>query len=185
MASRIPGLRAIGLATLALIVLAACQQGPERPPPKCPVIQIVQDVSELTLFNAGPGRDLTDVTLEAKVVEFGGFCDTDIDEDDRTGQVDVDMQVLFEVTRGPASTGRDAQISYFIAIVDNEENVLARETFDIAFEFEGNRNRIGIVEELSQRIPLKAGQEGEDFKVLIGLQLTEEQLDYNRAKRGR
>ncbi len=176
---------ATGLALSALFVLVACQKGPERLPPACPVIKIVQDASELTLFKDGPGRDLTDVTLEARVVEFGGFCDTDIDEDDRTGEVDVDMEVLFEASRGPASTARDGSLTYFIAIADASEKVLVRKTFDFSFEFEGNRNRIGVIEKLSQRIPLKAGQVGEDFQIFIGLQITDEQLEYNRAKRAR
>jgi len=68
MMTRIPGTGTIGLALLAVLVLAACQRGPERPPPECPEIAIVQDLAELTLFAPGPGRDLTDVTLEARVV---------------------------------------------------------------------------------------------------------------------
>ncbi len=174
-----------GLALAALLGLAACQQGPEAPPPECPAIAIVQDASELTLFVPGPGRDLIDVTLEARVSEFGGFCNTDIDDDTRAGEVEIDLEVLFEATRGPASTSLEATISYFIAITDSNENILARETFDTDLEFEGNRNRIGFVEELSQTIPLRAGEFGEDFKVFIGFQLTEEQLEYNRNKLGR
>ncbi len=181
---RIPATKAAGFALLALLVLAACQRGPQPPPPECPAIGIVQDAAELTLFTEGPGRDLTDVTLEAKVAEFGGFCDTDID-DDGTGQVSIDMQVLFQVTRGPASVTRSNTISYFVAISDLEENILARETFDIALEFEGNRNRLAVVEELRQRIPLQAGQRGEDFKVFIGLLLNDDQLRYERRKRAR
>lgn len=174
-----------GFALAALIGLAACQQGPEAPAPECPAIAIVQDASELTLFVPGPGRDLIDVTLEARVSEFGGFCDTDVDEDTRAGEVTIDMEVLFEATRGPASTSREATVSYFIAITDVEENILARETFNTDLVFEGNRNRIGFIEELSQTIPLRAGEIGEDFKVFIGFQLTEEQLEYNRNKLGR
>ena len=185
MNSRISVSRASAFTLLAGLALAACQQGPQPPAPACPEIAIVQAAAELTLFTEGPGRDLTDVTLEARVAEFGGFCDTDIDDDTATGSVDIDMQVLFQVTRGPASVSRQSSISYFVAISDNEENVLARRVFDIALEFEGNRNRIGVVEELRQSIPLKAGQRGEDFKVFIGLQLNEEQLRYEREKRER
>lgn len=169
----------------ALLVLAACQRGPERPAPECPAIAIVQDASELTLFVPGPGRDLIDVTLEARVREFGGFCNTDIDEDTGAGKVDIDLEILFEATRGPASTSREAQVSYFIAITDTAENILARETFITDLEFEGNRNRIGFVEELSQTIPIREGKIGEDFKVFIGFQLSDEQLTYNRNKLGR
>lgn len=182
---RTPGKTGVGFALLALLVLAACQRGPEKLPPACPVIAIIQDTAELTLFAPGAGRDLTDVTLEAKVAEFGGFCNTDIDEDEGTGEVEVDLEVLFRATRGPASTSRTAKVSYFIAIADRDENILAHETFETDLEFEGNRNRIAYVEELKQKIPLKAGKFGDDFKVFIGFQLDDEQLKYNRNKLGR
>ncbi|MBO6782148.1 MAG: hypothetical protein JJ899_02580 [Alphaproteobacteria bacterium] len=186
MSPRIPVPKAPGLALLALFVLTACQQpAPPSAAPECPQIAIVQDASELTLFTPGPGRDLTDVTLEAKVAEFGGFCETDIDEDTGTGEVEIDMRVLFEATRGPASISRQQVVSYFVAISDREENILARQVFDITLEFEGNRNRLGVVEDLRQRIPLRAGQLGEDFSVFIGFQLTDEQLRFNRTKLGR
>lgn len=177
------GSAALGL--LAVLVLAACQRGPERPPPECPEIAIVQDLAELTLFVPGPGRDLTDVTLEARIVEFGGFCNTDFDEDEGTGEVEVDLEVLFQATRGPASTDRTAKVTYFIAIADRNENILARETFDSELEFEGNRNRVAYVEGLTQTIPLREGRRGEDFKVFIGFQLNDQQLQYNRNKLGR
>jgi len=76
-------------------------------------------------------------------------------------------------------------VSYFIAIADRNENILARETFESEVEFEGNRNRIAYVEELKQKIPLKAGKLGDDFKIFIGFQLNDEQLKYNRNKLGR
>lgn len=176
---------AVRFGLLALLVLAGCQRGPEKLAPPCPVIGIVQDAASLTLFVSGPGRDLTDMTLEAEITEFDGFCNTDIDEDDGTGVVEIDLRLLFSAMRGPAAVSREAQISYFIAITDQKENILAREIFTFDFEFEGNRNRIGYVDETIQTIPIRSGQVGEDFKVLIGMQLNEEQLIYNRNNRRR
>jgi hypothetical protein len=182
---RIPGKTGVGFALLVMLVLAACQRGPEKPAPACPVIGIVQDTAELSLFAGGPGRDLTDLTMEAEISEFGGFCETDIDEDDGTGVVEIDLRLLFGATRGPASVTRKAQIAYFVAITDLEENILTREIFTFDFEFESNRNRIGYVDELTQKIPIQAGKAGTDFKILIGMQLDEKQLTYNRNKRFR
>ncbi len=173
-----------GWAALALFVLAACEQGPPAPPPPCPDIVIVQDAAELTQFLSGPGRDLTDVTLEAQVADFRGFCDTDI-EDDRTGVVDVDLQLLMVATRGPAATTRTATVRYFVAIADKDENILAREEFDTSISFEGNRNRVGFSEELAQTIPLQAGQFGDAFSIFVGFVLSDEDLKYNLNKRGR
>jgi hypothetical protein len=173
-----------GWAALALFVLAACQQGAPASAPPCPNIVIVQDASELTQFLPGPGRDLTDVTLEAQIADFRGFCDTDI-EDDRSGTVDVDLQLVMVATRGPAAGTRDATIRYFVAIADTEENILAREEFETSITFEGNHNRIGFAEELTQKIPLQAGQLGDAFNVFIGFVLTDSDLTYNLNKRGR
>jgi len=80
---------------------------------------------------------------------------------------------------------RSAKVTYFIAIADRNENIFARETFESDLEFEGNRNRIAYVEELTQTIPLRDGKLGENFKVFIGFQLSDEQLVYNRNKLGR
>jgi hypothetical protein len=173
-----------GWVALALFVLAACQQGVPSSAPPCPDIVIVQDASELTQFLPGPGRDLTDVTLEARVVDFRGFCDTDV-EDDRTGTVDVELELLMVATRGPAAATRDATLKYFIAIADMDENILAREEFETSVTFEGNRNRVGFAEELAQKIPLQAGQLGDAFSVFVGFVLTDDDLKYNLNKRGR
>ncbi|MBT3399644.1 MAG: hypothetical protein HOF99_09705 [Rhodospirillaceae bacterium] len=173
-----------GWAALALFVLAACQQGPAAPAPACPNIVIVQDAAEITQFLPGQGRDLTDVTLEARIADFKGFCDTDI-KDDRTGVVDVDLQLLLVTTRGPAAVTREATIKYFVAIADTEENILAREEFETSVAFEGNRNRLSFAEELIQKIPLQAGQRGDAFGVFVGFVLSDDELKYNLNKRGR
>ncbi|MDE0780009.1 MAG: hypothetical protein OSB67_04580 [Alphaproteobacteria bacterium] len=178
----IPGKTGVWFALLAMLALAACQRGSENSAPACPVIGIVKDAAELTLFAPGLGRGLT---MEAEISEFGGFCETDINEDDGTGIVEIDLRLLFSATRGPASVTHEEKISYFVAITDLEENILAREVFTFDFEFESNRNRIGYVEDLIQKIPIQAGKAGTDFKVLIGMQLDEEQLTYNRNKRVR
>ncbi len=173
-----------GWAALTLFALAACQQGAPAQAPPCPDIVIVQDAAELTQFLSGPGRDLTDVTLEARITDFRGFCDTDVN-DDGTGTVDVGMEVLLVATRGPAAKTRDATVRYFVAIADKNENILAREEFESSVTFEGNRNRIGFSEELAQKIPLRAGQLGDAFSVFVGFVLTDEDLEYNLNKRGR
>jgi hypothetical protein len=179
------GGRTVGLAALMVFVLAACSQGIERPPPPCPDIVVVKDAADITLFKDGPGRDLTDVVLEAQIVRFGGFCETDIDEDTNTGEVTVDLQVLFRATRGPASTSREASLRYFIAISDRNDAILARAEFDSDIAFEGNRNRVAYLEELTQKIPLKAGELGDAYRVYVGFQLSDEALQYNLDKRGR
>ena len=168
-----------------MITLVACSQADEAViAPKCPNIVIVKDTSELTSFRSGPGRDLTDVALDARIDRFDGECETDL-ERDRSGTVNVDLQLIFEAVRGPANDTKVGSFSYFVAIANRNGDILAKKVFETEFEFEGNRTRVGGVEELTQEIPLRAGELGEDFDIFIGFQLSPEQLKYNRAKNAR
>ncbi len=165
-----------------MFTLVACSSDEGVLAPACPNIVIVKDTAELTKFRPGPGRDLTDVVLDARIDRFDGECETDL-EDDRSGKVEVDLQLIFEATRGPANDTRTGEFRYYVAIANRGGAILAKKVFATEFEFEGNRNRIGAVEELTQEIPLRPGELGEDFDIFIGFQLNPEQLDYNRAKR--
>lgn len=168
-----------------MFALAACAQEQDAVlAPPCPNIIIVKDTSELTAFRPGNGRDLTDVVFDAKLVRFDGTCETDL-EDDKSGTVSVDLQLFFEATRGPANETRTGSFRYFVAIADRAGKILAKKVFETGFEFEGNRNRVGALQELAQEIPLRPGQLGDEFDVFVGFQLSDEQLQYNRARLAR
>jgi hypothetical protein len=165
---------------LTVIMLPACDGGPRVAPP-CPNIIVVQDTAEVTKFRHGPGRDLTDVVIDAKLERFSGFCETGYD-DDVAEEVTVELKLFFTVTRGPANTDRRGRVDYFIAIADADERILAKQVFSTTVTFEGNRNRVVTFEELEQEIPLSVGQLGDDFSVFVGFQLNADELVYNRAK---
>ncbi len=165
-----------------MFALVACTSDQPVIAPACPHIIIVKDTAQITTFRPGPGRDLTDVVLDARIDRFEGTCETDL-ETNRTGRVAVDLQLIFEATRGPANDTRKGKFSYYVAIANRSGAILAKKVFDTEFEFQGNRNRVGGIEELTQEIPLRRGELGEDFDIFVGFQLNPEQLDYNRAKR--
>ena len=167
-----------------MFTLAACAAEESASAPACPTIVIVKDTADLTMFRPGPGRDLTDVVIDARLSRFDGSCETDL-ENDRSGQVTVDLQLIFEVERGPANQDPRGQFSYYVAIAERETSViLAKKVFETGYEFEDNRRRIGGLEELTQKIPLRSGELGENFDIFVGFQLNPEQLKYNRAKLG-
>ena len=67
------------------------------------------------------------------------------------------MQVKFLAMRGPADRARQGAFGYFVAIVDADGSVLARQRFDSMFEFQETKSRTGLVEELQQTIPAASG----------------------------
>ena len=161
-----------GLGGLAL--LSACAGEPETRP--CPQAVVLKDAARQVKFN-GAGRDLTDVLYEAEIRTGQLVCEYDDNE------LDVDLQVSIIAARGTANTDRLANVRYFVAIAQTDQTVLARESFDIAIPFPGNRTRVSGLEQIGQIIPLPQGQDGGDYRIYVGLELTHEELEYNRANK--
>ena len=159
---------------LAACLLAACGSTGTGPAFTCPQINRVGEASRLTRFVPG-GHDLTDVSFEAVVGKVSGSCSDD------SGTIDVQMTAEFVASRGPADKTRKAPFNYFVAIVDPNDNILAREQFDTGIDFPGNQTRNSIKEELEQTIPLPQGRQGSDYRIFIGFVLTPEEVAYNRA----
>jgi len=171
---------AFALMLIAGLGLAACGSRREdtRPPP-CPRVGILGDANKGVQYREGQGRDLTDVTFETQLLDYNGDCRY---EDDRAVVV-VRFILQVAATRGPAATQNEALVPYFIAVVDKQQNVLAREDFVARVPFEPGRRRVVVGEELEQRIPL-AGRNTGELEILIGLVLGRDQLEKNRRDRG-
>ena len=166
------------------ITLSACGLfGEDVPPPPCPEISVLRDAASLTQFVEGPGRDLIDVVVESKIVDASGTCVYDVDDETGEGNLAVEMVVSIELNRGPANRDREADIGYFVAVTDVERNILNKETFKAKVPFSGNRNHLIWTDEpVYMDIPLKAKQTGRDFRIFIGLEVTRDQLQFNRRQ---
>lgn len=164
-----PAVLLLGLAGIPL--LAACATEEETRP--CPQAVVLTDAARQVKFS-GPGRDLTDVLFEASIQAGRLVCEYDENE------LDWDLQVEVVAQRGPANSDRLANITYFVALAQNE-NVLAHDSFDLPIPFPGNRTRYSVMEEVGQVINLRGNETGRDYRIYVGLELSREELEYNRA----
>lgn len=178
-----PALRRV--VTLAALLLAGAavdgcnsRQKDDIGAPPCPKVGVLADAAHLTTFRDGGGRDLTDVVFEADFGRIAGDCVYR----KRNTNVTVEMKLVITAKRGPADRARVADIGYFVAIVDQQSNVLARQEFRSTVEFPGDQSQVNVLEELEQIIPLKKDQPGSDYDVLVGFKLSPEQLQRNRAR---
>ena len=62
-------------------------------------------------------------------------------------------------------------------------DILAKEIFTSIVPFPEGRSQAGVVEELEQIIPLPDRKAGPNYEIIVGFQLTEEQLQQNRKRR--
>ncbi len=176
---------ALRLALLAApLLLGACETlksinfnpKPELPPP-CPRAVVGENAGRLTRFS-GAGKDSANIVFEAEIADLAGSCVYDDDS------IDVDLQIQIVAGRGPAGTDDTAKFNYFVAVARTDKTILSRDAFDIAIELPGNQTRNQTVEELEQTIPLAKGESGADLVIVVGLEMTPEEFEFNR-KQGR
>jgi hypothetical protein len=168
-------LRPAGAILLAL-VLVGCGRG-DRPPP-CPKVFLASEISTLTRFRPGSGRDLTDVAFQVELLGYSGAC-----KYDKNG-LTVTLNVNFAVARGPAG-GREARFEYFVAIPKLYPSSAAKREFDVAYKFPENAARGDFKDEVEIAVPLANRTNGPSNEIYIGLQLSADELEYNRKQRER
>ncbi|MEO8560411.1 MAG: hypothetical protein ABI439_15165 [Rhodospirillales bacterium] len=165
-------------AALLVAALVACTSSAEKSRQQgfCPKGFTVGDAAGMTRFKPGPGRDPTDVQFRAEIVKVESNC-----EFDKNG-ADIDTKVTIAVQEGPSALNRSASFGYFVAILDGNKRVVARQEFASEFKFEGNRNRMASLEELSERIPGLTSKDSANYQIVVGLLVTPDELNYNRQR---
>ncbi|OAN46763.1 hypothetical protein A6A04_05525 [Paramagnetospirillum marisnigri] len=170
------------LAVAAPLALAGCASDfdilnptKKRTPPPCPPIYILSDAAKITQYRPGPGRDLTDVELEAEIVAFKGECSY------TPKGSEVTIQVGFEVKRGPAATSRESTLNYFVAIPKYYPSAAAKAEFSVPVKFpEGMDQARTTDNDVFMLLPIKSKDIINDYEIYIGFQLSPEELEANR-----
>lgn len=167
--------------TLAFILAACAAANNAGPPPPCPRVVKVTDAERVTRFQ-GQGRDVKDVLFDAQIGSIASNCVYVSDQDTNATRIETTMQLQTIASRGPALSGDSAQFQYFVAVARLGQGALARQAFDVEIPLEGNQTRAQSVDELTQTIPLRSGESGDNYVVYVGLVLTPDELRYNRAE---
>ena len=175
-----PAMRTLPMGAAALLALAGCGGGTaDNFAPPCPGAAIVRDAADLKRFR-GAGRDLTDSVLDGRITGIAGRCVRD-----GADIVTTTVQVGMELSRGPAASGRRAELSYFVAVLDGER-ILDKQVFALRAEFPPNTDRLRLQgDEVELRLPVRADKTAAAYRIQIGFQLTPLELEVNRRRLGR
>lgn len=172
--------RLVSAAALIGVAFAAssCSLMKKEEAPPCPRVSILSDASKMTKFRPGQGRDLTDVVATAEIGAFTGSCTY------KDNAVEVALQVSIDAERGPAAQGSQVDMAYFVAIPAYFPSPRAKAVLPVQVGFTPESNKVRFTdEEVVMTIPLKAGEQGANYEVFLGFQLSGDELDYNREQR--
>ena len=176
-------------ALLLFLGLTACAAidaitGNTPPPPPCPEVSVLPEAATVTRFREGPGRDIIDEIFSGAIADVQMGCEHDIDEDTGEGTLSMAVAMMIHAERGAANRDRRALFRYFVSLTDPSRKIIAKETFDLPSVFPGNHNRMLVTDDpVELTIPLKKGMTGVNFRVVVGFQLSREDMKINRLRR--
>ena len=95
--------------------------------------------------------------------------------------IQVTVEVLFELGKGPQAEGRTTTYRYWVAVTQRNQSVIAKEYFDLPVNF-GSDDRKLVTEQLKGIVIPRADikTSGSNFEVLVGFDVTEQMAAFNR-----
>lgn len=144
----------------------------------CPRANVLSDAAQVTKFRGGMGA--ADAAVSAEMSPASVQCTYDADDQ----MAEVDLSFPLTVREGVAK-GTQADIGYFVAVMDAGNNVLSRKSYLKNYSLMGKAS-VAYTEEVDNiAISVAKGKMPADYHVLVGFDLTPAELAYNRAARSR
>lgn len=149
----------------------------------CPNFFVLEDAAYITKFRDGPGRDITDILVSARMGEIRLGCLSKIENETNSGIFELDVSPVVLAEMGASNTDSLAKLPYFVVITDPDKNILYREELTLNVSFEGNRTRLVITAApTTLELPITPEIRSKYYLVYAGFVLTPEELEFNRKR---
>tara|TARA_B100000676_G_scaffold288164_1_gene319473 strand:- start:7996 stop:8601 length:606 start_codon:yes stop_codon:yes gene_type:complete len=168
------------LACVALLTLMGCGSlsSNKQVIPPCPKIFLLKDANTLTVFNSKKGTDIIDIFSDVSIINFKAQCGFN----KKRTEVSLSLRILFDVSRGPANKNQSVGFDYFVAIPKFHPSPSGKKVFPINVMFKGNKNRMKLIDRVEIKVPISTKYDANEYSIYIGIQLTSNQLKYNRQQ---
>lgn len=146
----------------------------------CPPVSVRPDLAKVTdFYNPASPSENTKIS-EATITGVLNTC--------RVENGQIVMQVDLSLS---GKTGAKARVKptdkpsfaypYFVAVTDSKGNVVSKEIFAASLSYGANQSESVTTETVFQNMPIPDTSAGETFQVVVGFQLSQEQLAYNQT----
>ncbi|WP_027284767.1 hypothetical protein [Rubritepida flocculans] len=174
----------LGVILAAGLVLAGCGSGRiEDLLIACPELSLPADTADLTRYRPDGPPDLSAMVMDARITAIEGSCV----RGRRDRSVVARIAPRFQVERGPAAQGRAVELPWYLAVVEEgTERIASRATFRIPAAFPANTPRLTITSApIEIEFPVAEGRRVQDYRIMVGFLLNEEELALNRRRGAR
>ena len=171
---------------VAGLLLASCGSNPlsraldtRQNAGPCPPVAVLYDASRIVEMDQPDDQTYTNIAYTGEMTDVELFCRY-VEDQPLRAEIELD----FAFGKGPKATGNSHTYNYWVAVTRRSGRVLAKQYFSVEANFAGGTVD-GHREVLQDIIIPRADStiSGANFEVIVGFDLTEEQLAFNREGR--
>ena len=146
----------------------------------CPLMGVLYDSARVVDFAATDSQRYANIEFTGEMQGVTGLCRY-VDADPITMSIEIEMAF----GRGPASTGDRQTYRYWVAVTRRGRAPIEKAYFDVDVRFPRNQAVVMKRESIEYIVIPRANPDtsGENFEILVGFELTPEQLQFNRDGR--
>ncbi|MSP44004.1 MAG: hypothetical protein EXR08_11715 [Alphaproteobacteria bacterium] len=167
------------LAGVLLAVLVGCSTDSDigKAPLVCPTVGVLSDASEMRMFGEGTARDPANL---AYMLEFmrANLVECTLEKRVMTASLRFEARAK----AGPAAPANSYEYSYFVALLNPAGEVVSKDVLKGSVKFKSGKTESLFAEDYDDiKFTVPEGKDGLGYEILIGFQLSREQLELNRA----
>jgi hypothetical protein len=164
------------LLALCVAALAVSSCANEKKIDFCPGMTSVLDAYMASTFKPGAPPLPTNALYTVEIVNVKGNCS--FDKQGKTS--DSNLQISFGATRALPGDAVQYTVPYFVAVTQGE-TIITKTLRKATFSFAAGEKFASFEDDIDSVALVTDGEKKPyDYQILVGLQLTREQLDYNR-----
>lgn len=142
----------------------------------CPYVKILYDAARYVEMT-GDRVSAANVGFTGEIEGLTSGCAYRSDE-----PITVEINLLFNLGRGPQAQGDARTYRYWIAVTERDTAILAKQYFDLPVQFEDGADRTYAEAEQTVTIPRAAATtSGSNFEILVGFDVTPDMAEFNRT----
>lgn len=146
----------------------------------CPQIEIVDDLSSISDFTNPKKQKKDNLISRVDIQSAESTCRI------ASKSTIIDLKLLFKGQLGKKGREKSSDkpffsYPFFVAVTSPSGKIIAKEIFAASLTYPPQEKTHVYFEKLRQIIPIKNENEARYYKILIGFQVTPDQLAYNRA----
>lgn len=148
----------------------------------CPQVAVVDDLKMLSQFET-PAAPTPETNISSvNITGMKSSCTVGANN-----TVAVNIGLRFDGELGPKASAWNSEshnfaYPYFVAVTTPTGEILSKEVFAATLRYDKGEMAISQEESMRQVIPLKDVADASGYEILIGFQLTNEELAYNRTQ---